>query len=926
MKISCVLVFVYCFTIGAHAQCPDRIQLRERILYLRSSTVDYRQQLNELLPVSTLLEKCQQKNDSVRVLLLQRIGALSYLTGDFSEAVIWTLDAIKLLQDANNTYKDTAFLLKVYNFLQVYYDSLKLVDNKMSAIDSCIHYALSTNAVDDAILYNFWQLSTYTFERGDFERCIEYSSMGETLSRKYASTDDSIAYASSFFTNRNNALIEMGEYARAETDLHSKINELRSAGFERLCGPFYNSLSVMSLKTYKNTDALHYLKTSLEINKRYKQLLFIKENMNNIGFFYINNLNDPVTGLKYFKEALTYKSPNSLDAAKDENETFHITANIGYAYALLNQFDSSDVYFQRAFSVLGKGEDEKTLASMPMNQFNLNAWLIYITGVIRLKAASVLRRFQVTGDIYFLDKSLSIYKAGDRILTKGKAGQMELQSQLFWRKDARQLYEQAINGCYIGKRPKEAFEFFERSRAVLLFDEISRNRSMSTTDMYTRSQIESRIMQLRSQLDAAAVHTDKHTEIQKNILFLNKQKDRLLSSRNTVDTTLLTLSVFKNKYVLNGETLLEMFIGDTSVFILAINKNNTTLKKIIKSRFEDLSSSFLQYVGDPVKCNSNFDDFISTANQLYHLIFDSIHIEEKIIVSPDENYFPFEALVTTVNKSEPDYLVRNCAITYTYSAGFLLLDFNPQQAASSALLLGMAPVRFPSVYSLASLEGSDGSLEKIVSRFRASKSIVNSSATKNEFLNSFYKFRVVQLYTHGAETGKSGVPVIYFADSVLNLFDLIPVDQPATQLVVLSACETAKGKYYKGEGVFSFNRAFAEAGVPSSMVNLWSVDNQSSYRLTELFYKYLAKNIRFDEALRQAKVEFILTSGKEKSLPFYWAATVLAGKSSSLEQHSGISWLTTAGIILLGIAVVIGLFRYFKRSEPYNLSSTEQYW
>ena len=229
------------------------------------------------------------------------------------------------------------------------------------------------------------------------------------------------------------------------------------------------------------------------------------------------------------------------------------------------------------------------------------------------------------------------------------------------------------------------------------------------------------------------------------------------------------------------------------------------------------------------------------------------------------------------------------------------------------MILGMAPVQFPSLFNLSSLQGSDKSLERITSRFGASRSIVKSLATKDEFLNSFHKFSIVQLYTHGAETGKAGVPVIYFADSALNLYDLIPVNKPATRLVVLSACETAKGKYYQGEGVFSFNRAFAEAGIPSSMVNLWAVDNQSSYRLTELFYKYLSNNVPFDEALRQAKAEFIATSGKEKSLPFYWAATVLAGRSSSIRHDAGIPWIFTAGLILIAIGVVIALFRYFRR-------------
>lgn len=916
MKRSCVFVFVfvYCFTFGVHAQCPDRLQLREKILFLRASTVDYRQQLNELLPVSSLLERCPQVNDSVRVLLLQRIGALHYLTGNFSEAVRWTVNAINVLHDPRNTYTDTAFLLKVYNFLQVYYDSLKLVDNKMSAIDSCIHYALSTNAVDDAILYNFWQLSTYTLDRGDFKRCIEYSSMGEMLTRKHASSADSIAYASSFFTNRNNALIEMGQYTLAEEDLHDKIKEFKSAGFERLCGPFFNSLSVISLKVNRNDEALVYLLNSLAINKRYKQLLFMKESMNNIGFYYINNLKDPVTALKYFKEALTYRSANPLDAAKDENETFHITANIGYAYAQLNKFDSSENYFQRAFDVLGKGTDENTLAAMPMNEFNLNAWLIYITGTIRLKAASFLRRFEVTGDAHFLDKSLSVFRAGDRILTKGKANQKELQSQLFWRKDARQLYEQAINACYIGNRPDDAFYFFERSRAVLLFDEISRNRLMSNADLYARSQIESKILQLRSLLDVIPVNTDESAEIQKNILFLNKQKDRLLVSKGSADTHVLTLESFKNRYALAGQTLLEIFNGDSAVFVLALTNDTIRLQKIGRREISDLSESFLAYVVDPVKCNSHFAEFVSVSTRLYRLLFNNVNVKGRLIVSPDENNLPFEALVISVVNGIPQYLVANHAVTYTYSAGFLLLDFTSQQNNSSPLVLGMAPVHFPTSYNLASLQGSDESLMKITSMFRSSQPVLNSSATKGEFLKSFYKFRIVQLYTHGEETGKSGVPVIYFADSALNLFDLIPVNKPVTQLVVLSACETAKGKYYKGEGVFSFNRAFAEAGIPSSMVNLWSVDNQSSYKLTELFYKYLSRNLDFDEALRQAKLEFIATSGKEKSLPFFWAATVLAGRSTSLKEDAGISWIATAAIILLAIAAVIGVFRYVRRS------------
>jgi len=918
MKVLCVsvLLFLNCFQL--RGQCPDRTQLRNRILYLKSSSVDYRQQLNELLPVSALLEKCSQKNDSVRVLLLQRIGALHYLSGNFAEAVTWTLNAIDLLHSANNTYRDTSFLLRVYNFLQVYYDSLKLVENKMSAIDSCIHYALLTNAISDEILYNFWQLSTYTLDRGDFQRCIEYSSVGEMLTRKYASPADSIAYISSFFTNRINAHIEMGDYTIAETDLNKKISGFRSAGLENLCGPFYNQLSVIAIRNDRYDAALHYLLNSLDINKKYNQKLFVKETLNNIGFFYINHANDPASALKFFKEALQYKSSNPLDASKDEVETFNITGNIAYTYAQLNQFDLSDMNFQIAFDMLGKGIDENSLATMQLNQFNQNPKLIYITGLIRLKAAAFLKRFQLTGDAHYLDECIRVFRAGDRILTRGKATQKELQSQLFWRKDARRLYEQAINVCYIAGRPQEAFEFFERSRSVLLTDQISRNRSMSSSDINTRSQIETRLYQLRLLLNVAPVNSDEYSDTQKKILFLTRQKDRILASGSTPDTTALTYNVFRSKYDLNNQTILEIFNGDSAVFILAITSNDIVFKKVSKSKFNDLSSSFLEYVGDPIKCNSNFNDFVSVAARLHRLILDSIRIDGRLIVSPDENNFPFEALVSGTTNGDATYLINDHAVVYTYSAGFLLLDFSTPNDQASPLILGMAPVNFPKVYDLSSLLGSDESLKRIISRFGGSQYIAASAATKNEFLNNFYKYKIVQLYTHGEESGKAGVPVIYFSDSAFNLFDLIPVNKPATQLVVLSACETAKGKYYKGEGVFSFNRAFAEAGIPSSMVNLWSVDNQSSYKLTELFYKYLSRNLSFDEALRRAKIEFISTSGKERSLPFYWAATVLAGQTSSVPQRSNLSWVEIAGISLLVMSVVIVSIRYFIRSGSYN--------
>ena len=136
-------------------------------------------------------------------------------------------------------------------------------------------------------------------------------------------------------------------------------------------------------------------------------------------------------------------------------------------------------------------------------------------------------------------------------------------------------------------------------------------------------------------------------------------------------------------------------------------------------------------------------------------------------------------------------------------------------------------------------------------------------------------------------------------------------------MIVLSACETGNGKLYKGEGVFSFNRGFAALGIPSSVINLWSVENESTYKITELFYKYAADGLPLDLALQKAKLEFIATSSKEKRLPYYWAAAILAGKTDAIEFTKGFSWNGVAidiGIIFLCLAIIFFIRRKINKT------------
>jgi CHAT domain-containing protein/Tfp pilus assembly protein PilF len=98
----------------------------------------------------------------------------------------------------------------------------------------------------------------------------------------------------------------------------------------------------------------------------------------------------------------------------------------------------------------------------------------------------------------------------------------------------------------------------------------------------------------------------------------------------------------------------------------------------------------------------------------------------------------------------------------------------------------------------------------------------------------------------------------------------------SADLVVLSACETGVGKLVRGEGVVGLTRAFFYAGVPSLVVSLWQVPDQSTAELMTALYGRLDQGETKAEALRRAKLH-LLTAGGRTAAPFYWAPFVLVG-------------------------------------------------
>src|SRR6266446_7781816 len=75
-------------------------------------------------------------------------------------------------------------------------------------------------------------------------------------------------------------------------------------------------------------------------------------------------------------------------------------------------------------------------------------------------------------------------------------------------------------------------------------------------------------------------------------------------------------------------------------------------------------------------------------------------------------------------------------------------------------------------------------------------------------------------------------------DGLLEAREIMQLNLHA-DLVVLSACDTARGRFGAGEGMIGMSWSFFVAGVPTMVASQWKVDSASTAKLMIDFHKRL---------------------------------------------------------------------------------------
>ena len=422
------------------------------------------------------------------------------------------------------------------------------------------------------------------------------------------------------------------------------------------------------------------------------------------------------------------------------------------------------------------------------------------------------------------------------------------------------------------KRTTEAFSYAERAKARMIVDVVGQGRSpivkaMTAEEEQQERRFRTEMASLNAQLQRVAQSAKPDSKS------LSDLRDRLQKSR--IDYELFKTSLYAAHPELRvqraemkpvtveearallpeggvGSALVEFVVTDEVAHLFVITAEGLRSYTLPVKR-DDLKrrvSDFRQQLADRTF------GFQATGRGLFDLLLGPARAQlagkTSLVIIPDDTLWelPFQALLSHRNR----YLIEDSAIVYTPSLTALremrartgrrvssgpatLLAFgNP---ALEARTIDRARFAYRDE-KLAPLPEAEREVRTLGEWYGASRSrvYVGSEAREDRVRAEAGKYRILHFATHGVLNKTAPLyshlvlspgdkPEALKDDGLLEAWELMEMDLNAA-LVVLSACETGRGRVGRGEGLIGLSWALFVGGAESALVSQWKVESAST--------------------------------------------------------------------------------------------------
>ncbi len=912
-----------------YAQCSSRAAFRTQLREITAPGIvmddaKLKPQRIKLEKWLSSWRKCYPREDSSYVDALNQLSLLHYYLAyisdqNYDSAVGYAQEAIRIYKNPKNLALRNSDLVTAYFRAGIAHYDAGASGKAIEALATVIEMGKKEPKAFRLVSATYPYLTFHYYSTGDYGKALRYAEAGGRFNYRVGND----AMTSKILEQKSQALSQLGRHEEAKKAVETAIKLIQKfPEHHRTLTSQERMLAGILYEMGQLDESLPHYHRAYALARKYNDES-LSDYATALGGVY-HDLGDDVKALGYFQEAL-----------RIDRSGFSKSVLLDYMGVLRrqhNDFESALTYHQKGLNHLHIDYHETDVTALPPARLiRSEPHPDYFLIIVQDKADTWLEYAKHRGnDKRKLRNAWQTYMLADSIVDIMRREHSGEVTKLLWRNKVRGMYARAIETCYLLNDPAAALHFFEKSRAVLLNDQLSERIA---EQLLTKKDQEG-IRRLRRELRAsekrilgkapsgpnAARLDSRRLEVQerydKLVVKLEGNNPAYLQSRNNDHVPGLD-AIRQSLLTENGDcrsAFLSYFVGDSAIYGICIDADRFVFKKLNKAAYQRSIGTFKESLVSRAAQNSQWKNYLEAAHSLYKTLILPFGLSEntKLIVSPDGDFIPFAAF--SLSPAKPDYLVQHHAISYTYSAGFS--ERVPRTTArwwpSFRTFLGMAPVDFSSTLRQTPLRGSDSTLQEIGGRFLFSKKLTGAHASRKAFAALAPGYRIVQLFTHATADSSGVAPKLYFADSVFHLSDL-PDTTFRTQLMVLAACQTGIGKNQRGEGVFSMARGFAAVGIPSTITTLWSVEDQPTYGLTSLFYAQLANDLPLDEALQQAQIEWLKSNDPADQMPYAWAGVVLVGQRAPLGRYYG-PWVYGIGVVLL--LLLARLFWWAKNRKP----------
>lgn len=704
---------------------------------------------------------------------------------------------------------------------------------------------------------------------GNHQKALDYTKRAKST----ADEMNDVLYSAIWMSQLAEIKIEMGNLSGALNEFNKALSSFIEIGDQRNEALTYSNIANIQFKLNIYSEAESYFKKALDINQKIGNRYSLGQTHINLAGFYVE-IGDLEKAIQSYTKGLKI------------GEALRIPEMIwkaNYGIGLINQ--KSGEYS------IAKDHYKKAIQTFEKIRGNI------LTGEQKS---------------YFFESKIRVYKNLIDLLFRDYKNN----------KDIRIL--------------EESFYYAEHAKARTLLDilfesNIKVNKDVNPKLIDKQSQIFRNISRIRTDLLKNDIGQNQQ---QKLYNALNTEEENLgklqlqLKMENPAYANLnypepSRLSEIQKSLIGENDLLLEYSLSEPNSFLWAISKDNASFFKLPGEKdIGDNVNKYLSIISKPPTANQTS---YSSGKQLYKLLLDPaqsiLKQNQNLMIVPDGilHYLPFESLIVELEKNLPVYLVEKYNIRYAPSAS--VMKVIKQDNQNTKLNQEMELVAFGdpvfnagnrtneiiedknlyshnnteiglyenSGFNFRRLPYTGLEVKNITSLFKREKVSLNlrENASEENFkamnpINS----RIIHFATHGLldeKHPKRSCIVLTLDDNpaedgFLQMNEIFNLNINA-ELVVLSACQTGRGKLLQGEGVIGLTQAFLYAGVRSVIVSLWTVNDRSTSEIMSKFYKYLKQDVSFDEALRKAKND--LLKGKIASLhhPYYWAPFIFIGNS-----------------------------------------------